>query len=78
LASGLFAVPIEVPQPLVRLAARLLGVAELVAARQPSPCFDLYCPLLSLRPPSGPLLAEAENGDNAHMDAPKRAGEASH
>jgi tetratricopeptide (TPR) repeat protein len=41
-------VVLEVPQPLLRLAARLGGVAELVASGQALPRFDLACPLLSL------------------------------
>jgi tetratricopeptide (TPR) repeat protein len=41
-------VVLELPQPLVRLAASLSGVAEIVAAGQALPRFDLVCPLLSL------------------------------
>jgi Tfp pilus assembly protein PilF len=41
-------VVLEVPQPLLRLAARLPGVADLVASGQALPHFDLSCPLLSL------------------------------
>jgi tetratricopeptide (TPR) repeat protein len=41
-------VVLEVPPPLTRLAARLPGVAELVAGGQALPRFDLVCPLLSL------------------------------
>jgi len=41
-------VVLEVPQPLLRLAARLPGVAELLASGQALPSFDLACPLLSL------------------------------
>jgi Tfp pilus assembly protein PilF/ADP-heptose:LPS heptosyltransferase len=41
-------VVLEVPQPLRRLAARLPGVARLVAYGEPLPRFDLFCPLLSL------------------------------
>jgi tetratricopeptide (TPR) repeat protein len=41
-------VVLEVPQQLMRLAARLPGVAELVAEGQALPRFDLACPLLSL------------------------------
>ncbi|HKM87990.1 MAG TPA: tetratricopeptide repeat protein [Xanthobacteraceae bacterium] len=41
-------VVLEVPQPLMRLAARLPGVTELVANGEALPHFDLFCPLLSL------------------------------
>ena len=41
-------VVLELPAPLVRLAASVSGVAELVAAGQTLPRFDLVCPLLSL------------------------------
>jgi Tfp pilus assembly protein PilF len=41
-------VVLEVPAPLTQLAARLPGVAELVASGQTLPRFDLCCPLLSL------------------------------
>ncbi|HXW23410.1 MAG TPA: tetratricopeptide repeat protein, partial [Xanthobacteraceae bacterium] len=41
-------VVLEVPPPLLRLAASLPGVAELVAAGQALPRVDLACPLLSL------------------------------
>jgi predicted O-linked N-acetylglucosamine transferase (SPINDLY family)/ADP-heptose:LPS heptosyltransferase len=41
-------VVLEVPQPLIRLAARLPGVSQLVAAGQALPHFELACPLLSL------------------------------
>jgi hypothetical protein len=41
-------VVLEVPPPLARLAASVPGVAELVAAGQALPRFDLSCPMLSL------------------------------
>ena len=41
-------VVLEVPASLVRLARRLEGIAEVVAAGDALPRFDLHCPLLSL------------------------------
>src|SRR6202000_2320262 len=39
---------LEVPQPLVRLLARLPGVEQIVAQGEPLPAFDMHCPMLSL------------------------------
>jgi tetratricopeptide (TPR) repeat protein len=39
---------LEVPAGLLRLLARLPGIAKIVAAGDPLPPFDLHCPLLSL------------------------------
>jgi tetratricopeptide (TPR) repeat protein len=39
---------LEVPAPLKDLMASLAGVAQVIAAPEQVPCFDLHCPLLSL------------------------------
>ncbi len=41
-------VVLEVPAPLLRLLARMEGVAAVVAAGGPLPAFDLHCPMMSL------------------------------
>ncbi|HTX48875.1 MAG TPA: tetratricopeptide repeat protein, partial [Caulobacteraceae bacterium] len=49
-------VVLEVPRPLVRLMSRLPGVAEVVAHGDPSPPFELHCPMMSLPLVTGTTL----------------------
>jgi hypothetical protein len=39
---------LEVPKPLVRLAATVSGASQVLAAGDPLPAFDCHCPMLSL------------------------------
>lgn len=41
-------VVLEVPQDLMRLMRRLPGIAQVIAAGDPLPAFDLHCPMMSL------------------------------
>ena len=57
-------VVLEVQPPLLRLLARLQGVAQIVATGDALPAFDLHCPLMSL-----PRALRYHAGDGARVGA---------
>jgi tetratricopeptide (TPR) repeat protein len=65
-------VMLEVPQPLMRLAQRLPGVAQVVARGATLPPFELHCPLLSLARTFGTTL-ETIPAETPYLEAPAEA-----
>jgi tetratricopeptide (TPR) repeat protein len=65
-------VVLEVPARLLRLAAQLPGVAELVTSGDPLPPFDCHCPLMSLPLVFGTTL-ESIPADVPYLSVPAEA-----